>query len=49
MDEMQSGAGYQAGYNDARSDLRMLLGKVEENAKLGVVRAWLMEEIDEDG
>lgn len=44
MDE----ASYTAGYNAARTELRMLLNKVDWSREYGVTRAWLYEPEGED-
>ena len=39
---------YWIGHRAAKDQLRQLLAKVDENMKLGVVRAWLLEEVDDE-
>lgn len=39
---------YWLGYNAAKDMLRRLLRKVPESQQLGVVHAWLLEEIEDD-
>ena len=47
MQREQMAAAYHAGYAAAMAELRMLLGKVPEEQMIGVVMAWLTEEIDD--
>lgn len=39
---------FRAGYDTARKELRVLLAKVDEKHKMGVVRAWLLESLKDD-
>ncbi len=43
----ESETDYWLGYHAARTQLRKLLGKVDENMKTAVAQAWLLEEIDD--